>query len=41
MVGYTKAAEKRGPGFGIQALVCGVLLVGALVGIINALIQAG
>ena len=39
MVGYTKAAEKRGPGFGIQALVCGVLLVGALVGIVNALMR--
>ena len=39
MVGYTQAAEKRGPGFGLQAAVCGVLLIGALVGIINALMH--
>jgi glutathione S-transferase len=41
MVGYTQAAEKRGPGFGLQAVVCGVLLIGALVGIINALMHGG
>jgi glutathione S-transferase len=41
MVGYTQAAEKRGPGFGLQAAVCGVLLIGALVGIINALMHGG
>ncbi len=41
MVGYTQAAEKRGPGFGLQALVCGVLLVGVLVGIINAFMHGG
>jgi len=30
MTGYSRAAEKRGPGFAIQALACGVLLLGAL-----------
>ncbi|MGY3620337.1 MAPEG family protein [Bradyrhizobium sp. USDA 10063] len=29
-VGYRQAVEKRGPGFGIQALVCIVLWCGAL-----------
>jgi glutathione S-transferase len=28
--GYSKAVEKRGPGFGIQALACIVLWLGAL-----------
>ena len=37
MVNYTAAAEKRGPGFGIQAAACLVLLIGALVGIASAL----
>jgi glutathione S-transferase len=41
MIGYTQAAEKRGPGFGLQAAVCGVLLIGALAGIINALMHGG
>ena len=31
--GYMMAAEKRGTGFGIQALAAGILFVGALVGI--------
>jgi glutathione S-transferase len=30
MIGYTNAVEKRGPGFGIQASACIVLLLGAL-----------
>jgi glutathione S-transferase len=30
MTGYTTAAEKRGRGFGIQALACAVLWVGAV-----------
>jgi len=30
LTGYTRAAEARGPGFGIQALAAGVLLFGAL-----------
>jgi glutathione S-transferase len=30
MIGYSKAVEKRGPGFGIQASACIVLLLGAL-----------
>ncbi len=41
MVSYTKAAEKRGPGFGIQALVCAVLGVGALIGIVTSLVHGG
>jgi glutathione S-transferase len=41
MVSYTQAAEKRGPGFGIQAITCGVLLVGALAGIISSLAHGG
>ncbi len=41
MVGYTQAAEKRGPGFGLQALVCAVLLVGALAGIISSFLHGG
>jgi len=32
--GYMLAAEKRGTGFGIQALAAGILFVGALVGIV-------
>jgi glutathione S-transferase len=30
LTGYSRAAEARGPGFGIQALAAGVLLFGAL-----------
>ena len=30
LIGYAQAAAKRGPGFGIQALATGVLLIGAL-----------
>jgi glutathione S-transferase len=30
LTGYSQAADKRGPGFGIQALACGILLVGVL-----------
>ena len=33
MTGYSQAAEKRGPGFAIQALACTVLLLGAVVAI--------
>jgi glutathione S-transferase len=40
MVGYSEAADKRGPGFGIQATVCGVLLIGALIGIISSLVHS-
>jgi glutathione S-transferase len=34
LIGYTKAVEKRGPGFGIQALACIALLLGSLGAII-------
>jgi glutathione S-transferase len=33
-IGYSKAVEKRLPGFAIQATVCVLLFVGALVGIV-------
>ncbi|WP_017305138.1 MAPEG family protein [Spirulina subsalsa] len=36
--GYYQAAEKRGPGFGISSLSGLILLIGALVGIVMALI---
>ncbi len=39
MVSYTKAAASRGPGFALQAAVCVLLLIGALVGIITSLIH--
>jgi len=40
MMSYSEAADKRGPGFGIQAAVCGVLLVGALIGIVSGLVHS-
>jgi glutathione S-transferase len=40
MVGYSKAADKRGPGFAIQALACGVLLLGSLGAIVWRLVHA-
>jgi glutathione S-transferase len=33
-VGYSKSVEQRVPGFAVQALVCVVLFVGAVVGIV-------
>jgi len=41
MVRYSQAANKRGPGFGIQAVACVALLIGALIGIISALVHGG
>jgi glutathione S-transferase len=41
MIGYTEAAEKRRPGFAIQAIAAGVLVVGALVGIIWRMTHTG
>jgi glutathione S-transferase len=41
MTGYTKAAEARSTGFGIQALATGVLLFGALGKIIWMLVRPG
>ena len=38
MTGYSKQADKRGPGFGIQALATGVLLFGALGKIVYGLV---
>ena len=40
MTGYSQAAEKREMGFFIQALACGVLLLGALGAIVWRLIHA-
>ena len=39
LTGYSQAAEKRGPGFGIQALAALVLLLGALGRIIWSLVM--
>jgi glutathione S-transferase len=39
MMSYSEAANKRGPGFGIQAAACVVLLVGAVIGIIWSLVH--
>jgi glutathione S-transferase len=41
VVRYTEAADRRGPGFGVQAGVCIVLLVGALAGIVNSFVHGG
>jgi glutathione S-transferase len=37
-VGYRAAVAKRLPGFGIQAIACGLLFVGAAVGIVMRLV---
>jgi glutathione S-transferase len=39
LTGYSQAASKRGPGFGVQALAAGVLLLGSLGAIIWRLIH--
>jgi glutathione S-transferase len=39
MIGYAKAANKRGPGFAIQAVAAFILWLGALVGILWRLIH--
>ncbi len=39
MTGYSQAAEKRGPGFGIQALAAGILWLGALGAIVMRLVH--
>jgi glutathione S-transferase len=39
MVGYTQAPEKRSPGFGLQAAVCLVLLIGVLIAIFKSFAQ--
>jgi glutathione S-transferase len=41
MVSYSEAADRRGTGFGIQAAACGVLLIGAVIGIISSLVHGG
>jgi glutathione S-transferase len=39
IIGYSKAAASRGPGFGIQSIVCVVLLIGAVAGIVMSLLH--
>jgi glutathione S-transferase len=39
MTGYSQATKKRGPGFAIQGLACGILLLGALGAIVWRLIH--
>jgi glutathione S-transferase len=39
MTGYSQAANKRGPGFGVQALAAGVLWLGSLGAIIWRLVH--
>ena len=39
MTGYSQATNKRGPGFGIQALACGILLLGSLGAIVWRLVH--
>jgi glutathione S-transferase len=41
LTGYSRAAEARGPGFGLQALAAGVLLFGALGRIIWLMVAHG
>jgi glutathione S-transferase len=41
MVSYSDAADKRGSGFGIQVAACGVLLIGAVIGIISSFVHGG
>lgn len=41
LTGYARAAEARGPGFGIQALAAAVLLFGALGRIVWQVVQHG
>jgi glutathione S-transferase len=38
--GYTKAADKRGPGFGLSALPVLILVIGGLVGAVIELIRS-
>jgi|SRR5260370_31558969 glutathione S-transferase len=41
VVRYSEAANRRGPGFGLQAGVCIVLLVGAVAGIVSSFVHGG
>jgi glutathione S-transferase len=40
MRGYAEAAEKRQPGFFVQAIAAGVLWVAALIGVLMAMLHA-
>jgi glutathione S-transferase len=39
MIGYAQAAQKRETGFFVQGITCGVLLIGALIGIVGNLMH--
>jgi glutathione S-transferase len=39
MRGYTEAAEKRGPGFGVQAIATGLLWAMALFGVLKTILH--
>ena len=39
MVSYAQAANKRGPGFGVQAVAASTLLVGALIAILRHMLN--
>jgi glutathione S-transferase len=40
MTGYAQAADKRGPGFGVQALAAGVLWLGSLGAVLWRLVHS-
>src|SRR4051794_228561 len=39
MISYAQAANKRGPGFGVQAVAASTLLVGALIAILRHMLN--
>ncbi len=41
IVGYMAAAEKRGPGFGVQAIACLVLMAGSLIAVAIRIAHGG
>jgi glutathione S-transferase len=41
LISYTQAAASRGPGFAVQGAVCGVLLIGAAIGIVSTFVHGG
>ena len=41
LINYTQAAASRGPGFAVQGGVCGVLLIGAAIGIVSTFVHGG
>jgi glutathione S-transferase len=41
MIGYTQGADKRGPGFALQAAACTALLIGTLIGTFYSFAHGG